>query len=101
MTDENDKLDGRLHGEQFEPNEPDSMLLRLLYTILIAMMVSVSQTVLGVLTVIQLIIMALNTGTPNDNLASFGTDLGVWIAKAVRYMTAGSNVKPWPWSELD
>lgn len=98
---ENEKFSGRLHGEQFEPDQLDSMPLRLLYTILIAMMVSVSQTVLGVLTVIQLIIMALSKGEPNANLAGFGTDLGVWIAKAVRYMTAGSNVKPWPWSELD
>jgi len=99
--DQEDKLDGRLNGEQFEPDRPDTMAMRLLFTILIAMMVSVSQTVLGVLTIIQLIIMALNKGTPNPNLAGFGTDLGVWIAKAVRYMTAGSNVKPWPWSDLD
>ena len=96
-----DKLDGRLHGEQFEPEAPDTLPMRLLYTLLIAMMVSVSQTVLGLLTLIQLIVMALNKGAPNRNLADFGTDLGVWIAKAARYMTAGSNVKPWPWSELD
>ncbi|MDQ2091986.1 DUF4389 domain-containing protein [Marimonas arenosa] len=98
---ENDKLNGRLHGEQFEPDRPDSIGMRVLFTILIAMMVSVSQTVLGVLTVIQLVIMLVNKGEANRNLADFGTDLGVWIAKAARYMTAGSNVKPWPWSELD
>lgn len=101
MMDPNDKLDGRLNGPQFEPDSPDSMGMRLLYTILIAMMVSASQTVLGVLTVLQLIVMALSKGTPNRNLAEFGTDLGVWMAKAVRYMSAGSNVKPWPWSDLD
>ena len=99
--DENDKLSGRLHGEQFEPDEPDSMVMRILFVILIAMMLSVAQTVLTVLTVIQLIIMLVSNGKPNENLANFGTDLGVWMAKAVRYMTAGSNVKPWPWSELD
>ena len=99
--DQDDKLDGRLHGPQFDPDRPDSIGMRVLFTILIAMMVSVSQTVLGVLTVIQLIVMALNKGEPNENLASFGTDLGVWMAKAVRYMTVGSTVKPWPWSELD
>lgn len=100
MTDE-DKLSGRLHGEQPEPDEPESLLLRIVYLILIAMMMSVSQTILGVLTVIQLIVMALNKGQPNENLADFGTDLGVWMAKAVRYMAAASRVKPWPWSELD
>ncbi len=95
-----DKLSGRLHGEQFEPEDPDSILLRILYTILIAMMFSVGHTVLGVLTVIQIVIMLLNKGSPNPNLSEFGTDLGVWMAKAARYMT-GASVKPWPWTELD
>jgi len=27
--------------------------------------------------------------------------MGVWMAKAIRYQTAGSEVKPWPWTELD
>ncbi|MEZ5714319.1 MAG: DUF4389 domain-containing protein [Paracoccaceae bacterium] len=99
--DRNDNLDGSLHGEQFEPDAPDSIGMRLLYTLLIALMLSATQTVLWVLTVIQLVVMALNKGTPNPNLADFGTDLGVWMAKAVRYITAGSNVKPWPWSDLD
>jgi hypothetical protein len=98
---ETDKLSGRLHGEQNEPDRPDGMLMRVIYVILIAMMMSVSQTILGVLTLIQLVIMALNKGAPNENLANFGTDLGVWMAKAVRYMAAASEVKPWPWSELD
>ncbi len=95
------KIEGRLHGEQFEPEAPDGLARRVVYVILIAMMMSVAQTVLGVLTVIQLVIILLNKGEPNANLADFGTDLGVWMAKAVRYMSAGSQVKPWPWSELD
>ena len=99
--DRDDKLDGRLHEPQFDPETPDSMPMRILYTLLIAMMVSLSQTVLGALTLVQLVIMLLNKGEPNENLAGFGTDLGVWIVKAARYMTAGSNVKPWPWTELD
>lgn len=100
MTDD-DRLSGRLHGDQFDPDTPESLLMRIVYLILIGMMMSVSQTILGVVTVIQLIIMALNKGAANDKLADFGTDLGVWMAKAVRYMTAASRVKPWPWSELD
>jgi hypothetical protein len=38
---------------------------------------------------------------PNERLADFGTTLGIWIAKAARYQTAASEVRPWPWSELD
>ena len=90
-----------MHGEQFEPEQPDTMLLRLVYMLLIAVMVSVAQTVLGIATVVQFVIMLVNNKQPNERLADFGTDLGIWVAKAARYQTAASNVKPWPWTELD
>ena len=94
-----DRIAGRIHGEQFEA-EPDSIWMRLLYMLIIALMISVAQTVLGVATVIQFIIMAVSK-EPNPRLAEFGTDLGIWIAKAARFQTAASEVKPWPWTELD
>lgn len=95
-----DKIDGRLHGPQPEA-EPDSLLLRVLYSILIIMMLGLAQSVLTVVLVVQLAIMVVNKGAPNENLAAFGTDMGVWMAKAVRYIAADSQVKPWPWTELD
>ena len=99
MSDE-DKVQGRIHGEQPEAEE-DSLLWRLLFMVLIAIMISLAQTVLGAVTLIQFIIMVVSKGEPNERLAEFGTDLGIWIAKAARYQTAASNVKPWPWTELD
>ena len=101
MQEDEAKVAGRLNGEQFEPETPDSMLMRLIYMLLIAFMISVAQTVLGVATVVQFIVMLVNNKEPNARLADFGTDLGIWIAKAARYQTAASNVKPWPWTELD
>ncbi|WP_292294294.1 DUF4389 domain-containing protein [Marivita sp.] len=98
---EEDKVSGRLNGEQDEPSKTDSLPERLLYMILIAIMISVAQTVLGVMTIVQFVIMLVNNKQPNDRLAEFGTDLGIWIAKAARYQTAASNVKPWPWTDLD
>lgn len=98
---DDDKVAGRLHGEQTEPDRTDNLLERLIYMILIAIMISVAQTVLGVMTVIQFVIMLVSNKQPNERLAEFGTDLGIWIAKAARYQTAASNVKPWPWTELD
>ena len=95
------KIEGRLHGEQIEPEHADNMLLRLIYMLLIALMISLAQTVLGAATVIQFIIMLVNNKQPNERLADFGTDLGIWIAKAARFQTAASDVKPWPWTELD
>lgn len=98
---DDDKFQGRLHGEQFEPESESSMLGRLVYMILIAIMINLAQTILVVVTVIQFVIMLLNSKQPNERLAEFGTDLGIWIAKAARFQTAASDVKPWPWTELD
>lgn len=95
-----DKIDGRLHGEQPQ-TEQDGLGLRLVYTLLIMVMLSVCQTMLGVIVVVQFVVMALNKSEANENLADFGTDLGVWMAKAVRYVTGASAVKPWPWTEID
>lgn len=98
---DDESVDGRINGPQEAPDQKDSLLMRLVYMIIIAMLISLAQTVLGVLTLIQFIVMALNSGEPNERLADFGTDLGIWIAKAARYQTAASEVKPWPWTELD
>lgn len=99
MTTE-DKLNGRLHGEQ-PPAERDNLVMRLVYFVLIGLMISVAVNVLGVIALVQFVIMVVNKGQPNENLGDFGTDLGVWLAKAARYMCAASNVKPWPWTEID
>jgi hypothetical protein len=98
MGEDDVKIEGRLHGEQVEP---DSMFLRLVYMLLIAAMISIAQTILGVATIIQFVLMLVNNKKPNERLADFGTDLGIWIAKAARFQTAASAVKPWPWTELD
>lgn len=98
---EDEKVTGRIHGEQIEPEDDENIFLRLVYMVLIWIMLSFAHTVLGVMTVVQFIIMLINDRKPNQRLAEFGTDLGVWIAKAARYQTAASEVKPWPWTELD
>lgn len=86
-----------------EPEEPvkESLLTRLIYMILIAIMISFAGTVIGVLALIQFVILLVNKKQPNERLAALGTDVGIWVAKATRYQTAASEVKPWPWTELD
>lgn len=101
MAQDDHKIDGRLHGEQFEPESAESLLMRLVYMVIIWLMIQFAQTVLGVVTVLQFLVMALNNKQPNERIADFGTDLGILVAKAARYQTAASNVKPWPWTDLD
>jgi len=100
MTDQDDKLSGRIHGEQPKP-EMVGLGKRLVYVVIIWIMLSLAQTVLSFATVVQFVLMLLNGGKPNERLAEFGTDLGVWIAKAARFQTGASEVKPWPWTDLD
>lgn len=93
-------LHGRVTGEQPETDR-EGLLMRLFHMILIAILLSFASTALTALTVIQFIVMAVSKGEPNERLADFGTDLGIWMAKAARYQAAASEVKPWPWSDLD
>ncbi|SDK81396.1 DUF4389 domain-containing protein [Aliiruegeria lutimaris] len=97
----NENIDGRIHGPQPEPGGKDSLFLRLVYMLLIYFMIGIANTILAVATLVQIVIMLLNKHEPNPRLADFGTDLGIWIAKAARYQVAASEVKPWPWTELD
>lgn len=79
----------------------DNLFVRLVHLVIIAVMISVAQTFLGILTIAQFVIMLVNRREPNPQLAEIGTTLGVWVAKAARYQTAASEVKPWPWTDLD
>jgi succinate-acetate transporter protein len=69
--------------------------------ILVGLMIQVAMTVLGVATVIQFVVLLVNRGEANPRLADAGESLGIWLAKAARYLVSASEVKPWPWTELD
>lgn len=85
------------------PEEPvrENLFTRLIYMIIIAFMISFASSLIGVLAILQFIIMLFSQKQPNERLAALGTDVGIWVAKATRYQTAASEVKPWPWTELD
>jgi hypothetical protein len=86
------------HGDD---GAPESLWLRLLWMILIAIMLGVVQTVLQVTALVQFILMVTRNGRPNVEIAWFGKRLGDWSAKAIRYQTAADDEKPWPWTPLD
>ncbi len=63
-----DKVMGRISGEQPDPGEADNLLKRLVYMLLIAVMISLAHTVLGVATLIQFVILLTNRVYPTrDN----------------------------------
>ena len=85
------------HGH--DPQE--SLWLRLFYMILIGMMLSLAQTILYALAVVQFILMVTRKGRPNVEIAWFGKRLGDWQAKAAGYQTAAADEKPWPWTPFE
>ena len=88
-------------GEIDAETDLENIWVRLLNVVIIAVLLSFASTLLGFLTVAQFLIMLFNKRQPNEQLAEIGTTLGVWMAKAARYQTAASEVKPWPWTEFD
>ena len=85
------------------PEQPvkDNLFTRLIYMIIIAFMISFAGTIIGILALLQFIILLVNNKQPNERISALGTDVGIWVAKATRYQTCASEVKPWPWTELD
>jgi len=79
----------------------DSIWMRLVHMVIVAVLMSMASSLLGIMTVAQFLIMLFNKRQPNEQLAEMGTTMGVWMAKAARYQMAASEVKPWPWTELD
>jgi hypothetical protein len=79
----------------------ESMWVRLLSMVIIGLMLSIAQTILVALAVVQFILMLTRKGRPNVEIAWFGKRLGDWLAKATRYQTAADEEKPWPWTPFD
>jgi len=94
MPNDDDRSD--INVEDYE-----NIWLRLLHMVIIAVLMSMASSLLGIMTVVQFLIMVFNKREPNEQLAEMGTTMGVWMAKAARYQMAASEVKPWPWTELD
>lgn len=74
---------------------------RFLTSVILWIMLQLAQTVILFVTVVQFLFLLIEHKKPNKRLARFGEDVGIWVAKAARYQAGASEVKPWPWTELD
>ncbi len=74
---------------------------RALTLVLTAALMSLAQTLLFTLAVIQLIVMLASRGQPSAEIAAFGRRLGLWQGRSARFLTAASDARPWPWAPLE
>ncbi|MEM9350497.1 MAG: DUF4389 domain-containing protein [Pseudomonadota bacterium] len=84
-----------------DPALEEGLGSRALSSIIIWFMLQLAQTLIAIITVVQFIFLLIEQKKPNKRLAGFGEDVGIWVAKAARYQSGASEVKPWPWTELD
>lgn len=82
-------------------NDRKSIWMRGLMMVLIALMIGAAQSVLFLATLVQFVLMLVDKGKPNAQIAHFGAVIGKWVAKAAQFQTAKSEDKPWPFSPLD
>jgi Domain of unknown function (DUF4389) len=47
------------------------------------------------------VLMLIDKGKPNAQIAGFGRTMGGWLVKAAAFQTAASEDKPWPFSKAD
>ena len=78
-----------------------SVWMRGLMMVLIALMIGAAQSVLFLATLVQFVLMLIDKGKHNPQIAHFGEIIGKWVAKAALFQTAKSEDKPWPFSPLD
>jgi len=93
----NPHLDDETDG--FEPG-PRELWPRILWIVVMTLLISVAQSILFVVAMLQVVIMIANKGRPNEELGDFGSMVGAWVAKAARYQSAASDQKPWPWTPM-
>jgi len=74
---------------------------RAVFMLIIGAMLSVAQSLLFLVAVIQFIVLLIDQRQPNERLADFGCMIGAWVAKAARYLSIATDAKPWPFKEMD
>lgn len=76
----------------------ESIILRIIWMILFAIVWQVSEVVLAVVVLVQLG-FRLFTGAPNAGLLGFGDSLSQYLASIGRFGTFNTEEKPWPFAD--
>ena len=78
----------------------DAIWERFVFGLLLLFMYAIAETMLWAITIAQFFWM-LFAGRPNEHIAEFGARLGVWVKRAVFYLSGMTDEKPFPWREID
>ncbi|QRN80842.1 MAG: DUF4389 domain-containing protein, partial [Nocardiopsis sp. BM-2018] len=84
-SDQNSGAEGPVPMTPQEVGQGRKLWPRILWMAVIALMISLAQTLLFAIALVQVLIMALSRGEPNERLAEAGAVIGGWVAKAARF----------------
>lgn len=79
------------------PAPPPNLWLHGLFMLIFVVLVQLAQTILGLCAVFQFCWM-LFAKERNARVARFGAGLAHWLAVTARFVTGGSDERPFPWS---
>lgn len=86
-------------GPRIEENvKSRSTWLRLLFMIICSLLYAVSRLVVFTVVALQFLWL-LFTGEPNQRLTAAGQSLATYTYQLVRYLTFGSDVRPFPFDD--
>ena len=77
---------------------PSAVWMRGLIMLVFIVLLSVGQSLMGLLAIIQFLWLLLS-GHPNPNLRSFGRSLSKWMAQVGRFQCVDTEDRPFPWAE--
>ena len=85
-------------SEDNQSIERESILLRILWMVIFAIVWQLAEILLGVVVLLQLG-YRLFYGAPNAGLLGFGDSLSQYLAQIGRFGTVNTDDKPWPFAD--
>ena len=85
--------------EELEIERSDT-LIRILYTILFAVIVQVLETVVGVVVVFQLLFALITKKEPGPRVTEFGNRVSTYFYRILRYLTHNDPRPPFPFDDF-
>jgi Flp pilus assembly protein TadB len=80
------------------PPLPQNIWLHGLVMLVLVILVNLAQTVLGVCAILQFLWMLLSKER-NARIADFGEGVANWLTITARFLSGGSDDRPFPWTD--
>ncbi len=74
--------------------------LRILYSLLFALIISLLETVVGAIVIFQLLYALITKQEPSRRVSDLGNRISAYFYRMLRYLTHNSDVVPFPFTDF-